>query len=52
MSQKAVSTGTALKSVRIMFGIILSVIFYVLVIIFVSRFCKNVFDVALSVVEK
>lgn len=44
MSQKTVSTGTALKSVKIVFGIILSVIFYVLVIIFISRFCKNVFD--------
>ena len=44
MSQKAVSSAAALKSARIVLGIILSVIFYVLVIIFISRFCRSVYD--------
>ncbi len=44
MSQKASGSTAALKSVKIMLGIILSVIFYVLVIILVSRFCGSVYD--------
>ena len=44
MSQEIISTKNVLSVVKVFMGILLSVIFYILVIVGISRLCDEVYD--------